>query len=182
MSEPRSQAQDAPRAVDCRLDQPALPALLVGGDEMLSPSLDPFHRLSQLESEGGDHVLLGIHGRLGAEPASDIRSHDSHLVGGETQVCGEVSTDRMWGLARGPDREPPVDVVPCGEHRPPLHGGEGTAMLVHLDRHHPFRFVEGAVDVSKAGSERAHQVRPGAVMRWCRVGVERLAVIDDHWQ
>ena len=44
------------------------------------------------------------------------------------------------------------------------------------------RFVEGAVDVSKAGSQRAHQVRPGAVIRACRVGVERPTVIDDDWQ
>ena len=125
---------------------------------MLSSALGPFHRSFQLEGEGGDRVLLGIDGRLGAEASSDIWRHDSQLVGRETQIGGQVCTDRVWGLSGCPQRQASVDVVPHGEHRPPFQRGQRATMLVHLDRHHPVREGEGTVDVAEAGGESAHQV------------------------
>ena len=160
MGQPSPQTQDVPGAIDCRLHRSALPALLIGGDEVLSPSLGPLHGPPQIEGEGRDRILLGIDGCFGTEAASDIGCDDPNLVGRESQVGGQVGPDRMRRLSRGPHSETPIDFVPRGEHSPPLHGGQSTSMLVHLDRHHAFRGIEGSVHIAEAGGEGAHEVRP----------------------
>ena len=66
-------ARISPSSVHRGLDVVVLVARVVGGDQMLAPVLDPFHRALQPHRRDADQDVLGIELAADAEAAADVR-------------------------------------------------------------------------------------------------------------
>src|SRR3546814_2251856 len=82
-------AADSARPVDGGRGLPILVALLMGGDEMLAPVLDPFDRAAERHRDRRNEDVLGIGLHLRPEAAADVRSDDAHLVRRQLHHLGE---------------------------------------------------------------------------------------------
>ncbi len=80
MHERAAHAEDLRVAVDRDLHVPILVALLLGGEEILAPVLDPFDRPLQRERRGGKRAVFGIEAALRAEAAADVGRDDAQLM------------------------------------------------------------------------------------------------------
>ena len=65
--------KDAAFGVDRRADAMELLARVIGGDEMLAPVLDPFHRAAQPHGADADQDILRIKLAADAEASPDVR-------------------------------------------------------------------------------------------------------------
>ncbi len=74
--------EDAGLGVDRDLHVPVLVALLLGGDEVLAPVLDPLDRAAHRQRGGGERAILGIEAALRPEAAADVGRDDAQLMVG----------------------------------------------------------------------------------------------------
>ena len=65
--------EDAALAVDRGADAMELLARMIGGDQMLAPVLDPFHRPAQAHGGDADQHVFRIELAADAEAAADMR-------------------------------------------------------------------------------------------------------------
>ena len=65
--------QDAAVGVDRRADAVELLARMIGGDQVLAPVLDPFHRPAETHGGDADQHVLGIELAADAEAAAHMR-------------------------------------------------------------------------------------------------------------
>src|SRR5262249_17899867 len=70
--------EDAAVAIDRSADLVTLLARVVGGDEMLAPVLDPFHRPAEPERGEADQDVLGIELAADAKTAADVPLVEMH--------------------------------------------------------------------------------------------------------
>jgi hypothetical protein len=75
-------AEDARLGVHRNFDVPILVALLLGGEEILAPVLDPFDRAAQRHRGCGERAIFGIEAALRPEAAADVGRDDAQLVVG----------------------------------------------------------------------------------------------------
>ena len=71
-------AEDTAVGVYRRPDTMELLARMIGGDEMLAPILDPFHRPAEAERRGADQDILGIELATDAKAAADMAFVEMH--------------------------------------------------------------------------------------------------------
>ena len=79
-----------------------------GRREAFAPLLNPFHGLSQLRCQVGDHRFFGIHIQLAAESASHFRGNDANELLGKVKEQGKNSFEVMGNLGGGPNRKRPL--------------------------------------------------------------------------
>ena len=79
-------------------------------DHVLCPCLGPLDRRTERHRRLGGDRVLGVHGSFRAEPASHPRTHDTQLVGVETEESRERAMRSMRRLMRDPTRQRTVTV------------------------------------------------------------------------
>ena len=76
--------------VDRDLHVPVLVALLLGGEEVLAPVLDPFDRPAQRQRRRGERAVFGIEAALRAEAAADVGRDDAQLVVAQSNMSSST--------------------------------------------------------------------------------------------
>ena len=99
-----TQAKDFAAIVERDLDVPVLVALLMGGDEILAPVLDPFDRPAELEGGRRERAVFGIEGAFRTEATADIGRHDTDLMVAEIEQIEKHPLVAKPGLGRGRKR------------------------------------------------------------------------------
>ena len=74
--------EDAALGVDRGADLVPLLARVIGGDQMLAPVLDPFHRPAEPQRGEADQHVLGIKLAANAEAAADMPFEQMHASAG----------------------------------------------------------------------------------------------------
>ena len=82
--------EDAAVGVDRGADLVPLLARVIGGDQMLAPVLDPFHRPAEPQRGEADQHVLGIELAANAEAAADMALEQMHAGGIAAQHAGDV--------------------------------------------------------------------------------------------
>ena len=156
-------------------------------DEVLGPVLDPLDRHAGDDRAGDRAHVAGIDGDLVAEAAADVLALDPDHVLGEP---GDVRVDRAVGVRR---LVAVVDVelaglrVEVGDHAAGLERRRVAARIDDVARHDGVGLGERAIRrllvAGLPGRAREVVALPGLVVAdQRRVGVERLARVDDRGQ
>ena len=99
-----AQAQDGAVALARDLQRAGDVARVIGGDQVLAPVLDPFHRAAGVAGGERDEEILRVELAAHAEPAADVVLHHADRAFGETELCGKDATvgERHLGGAEQP--------------------------------------------------------------------------------
>ena len=81
-------AEDAAVRIDRGARVVALLARMIGGDQVLAPVLDPFHRPAEPQRRDADQHVLGIELAADAEAAADMALEQVHASRARARACG----------------------------------------------------------------------------------------------
>jgi len=123
VEELRPHPEDATVVVDGDGRVVDLQPLVVGGDEVLAPVLDPLHGPVQLHRRPGDEDLLRVaHHDLGAEATADVGGDHPDVLLGQPQQLAEIVADPDRRLGAVPHRQLAHLRIPLGHDATALHG------------------------------------------------------------
>ena len=135
------------------LDPLDLAAAVESAAEVLAARRHPAHRPAQAERERRNDRVLGCDADLAAEPAADLRRHDTDRLLPHADRLGEEPAERVGLLGRRVHEQAPV-VRRLGEDRVRLERGDRDALVDEPPAHHPVARGEGGVDRGGAAAHR----------------------------
>jgi hypothetical protein len=97
------EAENSPSLV--RVSRKFIPMLarMRGGDEVLTPVLDPANGATQLHADGRNCQLFGVEIVLDPETAANVRRHDTQAALGDAEGLSQDRPDNMGKLRRAVD-------------------------------------------------------------------------------
>ena len=182
MDETPAQAQQLALFVNRDFHVPILVALLLGGDEILAPVLDPLDGLADRHGGRRQRGIFHIEGALGPEAAAHIIGDDPHLIVGEIQQVDEGALEAVGALRRGVNGELLGSGIPIGHHAATFQKKGPAAMQGELLAIHMRRVGEGLVGVADLHGHLGDDVACGAALGQRRARDDRLARIDGGGQ
>jgi len=164
-------------------------ARLPGGDQVLAPVLDPFHRHAHLGRHQHQAHLVTLHHDLLPERAARVAHHDTDALFGQAEQARTEQANLVRRLRRGVDRQLPHGWRVVDDQAAALHRHRHIRVLVDRLSHDVGRRGEGLLESGHRGARHLpDQVRPVGFVderrRFVRPGVvgdrrQRL-VIDLH--
>ena len=107
----RLEADDRPVGGEPQLGIDRLVEGLRGRDQVLQAIAGPLHRAAELARQRGDEDLLGIQGRLAAEPAADVGRNHPHAVGRQIERLAQRVANDAGNLGGGVQGQAPRPVL-----------------------------------------------------------------------
>ena len=168
---------DACLGIQCQFDLPPLVTLLSGGEEMLAPVLDPFHRPSGQHRCSTHCAILGIENGLATKATTDIGMDHPHLFRIPVQQLDDVLAVQMRCLTRLPVGQLAGGRVMPRQVGARLHGMCRTTVLPVGFPHHmrcALRRIEGCGDIAIGHLQLAGEIVLHRQMRPRRSGLQCL--------
>src|SRR5262249_30279893 len=134
--------------VDRDLDVPVLVALLLCGEKVLVPVLDPLDRAAHGEGRGGERAILGVEAALRPEAAADVRRDDAQLMIRPFQQVEQHALVAVWSLRGDVNGERVAGRVRHCDHAAAFHEERPTAMLKDLLTEYVRGLREGYIRVA----------------------------------
>ena len=123
-----AQTQDPSVRIHSDRDLPVLVAFLRRREKVLAPVLLPCHRTAQFHCGRGDHRLLGVERRLGAEAAADMGRDHADGIRGRARADRPACRGKMRRLRRRPNRQHVAARIVTGQHGAPFECHGAAAM------------------------------------------------------
>jgi hypothetical protein len=170
-------AEDPGVCIDCDFHVPVLIALLVRGQKILAPVLDPFHGPSEPHRGGSDVHVLGIERTFGPEAAADVRRLHAHLVVADLEHFEHAALDAVRALRRHMHRQRIGERFVGGDCAAALDEKRAAAMLIDLLAEDVLRSGENAIGVADFHWKARGDVGVASCMCQRRIGFDGGATI-----
>ena len=148
--------QDASIGIDRRADAVELLARMIGGDEMLAPVLDPFHRPAETHGGDADQDILGIELAANAEAAAHMRFVHVDRGGRALEHARQQVAIAMRDLGGAVQLEDVARGVVAADGAARLQRHAGMAADRQLELDHRWRRAQRRVDVAIALANDRH--------------------------
>ena len=137
-----------PSGVDRGADLVPLLARVIGGDQMLAPVLDPFHRPAEPQRGEADQYVLGIKLAANTEAAADMPFEQMHTGGIATQHAGDVVAIPVRDLGGAVKLEHVAGGVVARDRTAGFKRNAGMAPDHEIEFDHGMRLAEGCCDIA----------------------------------
>ena len=109
-----------------------LATLLVRGNEIFAPVLNPFHGFAQVDGgKWGENFFWIEHHDFCPESAAYIGRDDANFVFGEVENCGQSVANRDWPLCGYPAGEHTFVRFPTCQNTPAFHWHRCSTLYAH---------------------------------------------------
>ena len=120
----------------------------VESQHVFLPVFHPFDRPLQEDRYVGNGDFFREKASLLAEPASNVRRHDTYTALRPVQQLHQILSHFVGMLGGVPHREKVVAGLVVGQHAPGLHGRRRQPLHLKLLPYHPVSLAEGPVQVT----------------------------------
>ena len=176
---PVPQREDGTVQLACDLELALGVTRVIGGDQVLAPVFDPFHRASEPPCCVRDEKVFRIELAANPERAAGVAFHHLHVVDAQVEVLRQHAAVRERHLAHAEHAKLSGACVPVGEQPPSFHGKRGMAVNPEALTARIRGEGKGRVGVPSHGAQRESAVAIGRLEKQGPVPVCDGA-IDDH--